>query len=75
MSDPQDYITVAAGWIETAVTRFAEDSLWESYPDIGEHDLARIERIMFGLIPRYERDKFEAAYERFADRAVEVDDE
>jgi len=82
MSDvrPDDYVTLAIAWLNSAAERFIEDG-WENNPDIGEHDFERICDLMVRMVPRQaSREQVEAAYQRFADATVgvarlKVDDE
>lgn len=71
------HATMAAAWMWSAVERWVEEG-WENFaPDIGQYDFEAITDLMYAMLPTDpKRDKVEAAYQRFADRADrEMNDE
>ena len=70
------YATMAAAYLWSAYEAWVETA-WEYHgPDIGQYDFDRIVDLMGKMLPTDpKRDSFEKAYELFAARAKEDDDE
>lgn len=72
---PEDYVTIAAGWIHSACEKYIEDA-WEWNPEIGQYDMDRIIFVMTAMLPTNTLgEKFNKAYARFEAAAKECNNE